>query len=67
MSDTETQTPTYTHSVKIEDTAKGIRISIHVYTNDLDTAVTESVKLYQETKKLADKEKIPLAPIEVSK
>ena len=24
----------YTHSVKIEGTAKGIRLSVHVYTND---------------------------------
>jgi hypothetical protein len=31
----------FTHSIKIEDTAKGIRISIHVYTNDIQTAVTK--------------------------
>jgi hypothetical protein len=57
--------PVFTHSVKIEDTSKGIRISVHVYTNDLDTAVLESVKLYQDTRKLAEKEKIVLAPVEV--
>ena len=54
----------FSHSVKIEDTAKGIRISVHVYTDDLDTAVLESVKLYQDTRKLAEKEKIPIAPVE---
>jgi hypothetical protein len=50
--------------VKISDTAHGIRVEVRVYTNDLDTAVTESVKLYQDTRKLAVKEKITLAPVE---
>jgi len=54
----------FSHSVKISDTSKGIRIDVHVYTNDLDTAVIESVKLYQDTRKLAEKEKITLAPTE---
>jgi hypothetical protein len=55
----------YTHSVKMEDTAKWIRISIHVYTNGLETAVNEAIKLYQATKQKAEKEKIPVAPMEV--
>ena len=55
----------YTHSVNIEDTAKGIRLSVHVYANDLETAVNEAIKLYQATKQKAKKEKIPVAPMEV--
>ena len=29
----------YTHSVKIEDTAKGIRLSVHCYDTDRETAI----------------------------
>jgi hypothetical protein len=45
----------FTHSVKIEDTAKGIRVSIHVYANDLVTAVNEAIKLYQATKQKTER------------
>ncbi|MGH9972993.1 MAG: hypothetical protein ACRD93_03745 [Nitrososphaeraceae archaeon] len=55
----------YTHSVKIEDTAKGIGLSVHVYANGLETAVNEAIKLYQATKQKAEQEKIPVAPMEV--
>ena len=34
----------FTHSIKVEDTAKGIRISVHVYTNDRQTAINEVIK-----------------------
>ena len=33
MSSEETIPVQYTHSIKIEDTAKGIRIDVHVYAN----------------------------------
>ena len=52
----------YTHSIKIEDTAKGIRLSIHVYANDRQTALKEVIETFLETKQLADKEKILVAP-----
>ena len=55
----------YTHSVKIEDTAKGIRLSVHVYANSLETAVNKAIKLYQATKQKAEKENIPVAPMEI--
>jgi len=55
----------YTHSVKIEDSAKGIRISVHVYTNNKDTAINEVIKTYLEMKIKAEKEKIPIAPMEL--
>jgi ribosome-associated translation inhibitor RaiA len=54
----------FTHSLKIEETAKGIRISVHVYTNDSQTAIDEAMKLYLDTKLRAEKEKIQLAPVD---
>ena len=45
----------YTHSVKIEDTAKGIRLSAHVYTNDKQTAINEAITTYLETKLKGEK------------
>ena len=33
MSSEETIPVQYTHSIKVEDTAKGIRIVVHVYAN----------------------------------
>lgn len=56
----------YTHSIKIEDTAKGIRISVHVYTNDRNTAISEVIETYLETKQKAERERIIIAPVEVS-
>jgi len=38
------QLQTYTHSVKIEETAKGIRISVHCYANDRETAIAEVIE-----------------------
>jgi len=57
----------YTHSVKIEDSAKGIRISVHVYTNNKDAAIDEVIKTYLEMKVKAEQNKIPVAPMEISK
>jgi hypothetical protein len=54
----------YTHSIKIEDTAKGIRISVHVYTNSRETAINEAIATYLETKQRCESEKIPLAPVD---
>ncbi len=54
----------YTHSVKIEDTSKGIRINVRVHWTDKQTAAEEAIKLYLETKRLAEKEKIQVAPFD---
>jgi hypothetical protein len=63
----EAEIPTqFTHSVKITDTAKGIRIDFHVYANDRSTAVREAFETYLLAKVAAEQEKIPLAPIEVN-
>jgi hypothetical protein len=53
--------------LKLEETAKGVRISIHVYTNVRDTAINEVIATYLETKQKCEKEKIIVAPMEISK
>ncbi|HEY9491215.1 MAG TPA: hypothetical protein VIP56_04450 [Nitrososphaeraceae archaeon] len=67
MASEETIPVQYTHSIKVEDTAKGIRISVHVYANDRQTALNEVIETYLETKQLADKEIILVAPMEINK
>jgi hypothetical protein len=54
----------YTHSVKIEDTAKGIRLSVHVYANSSGEAMEEAFNTYLKAKMVAMDNKIPLAPVE---
>ncbi|MDW0183145.1 MAG: hypothetical protein QOK91_08790 [Nitrososphaeraceae archaeon] len=36
--------------MKLEETAKGIRLSVHVYTTDRETAINETIAIYLETK-----------------
>ena len=38
------------HSLKLEETAKGIRLSVHVYTTDRETAINEAIATYLEIK-----------------
>jgi hypothetical protein len=41
---------TYAYSVKLESTAKGLIMpTIHVYSNDMETARTEAVEQYAKT------------------
>jgi hypothetical protein len=58
------ENPQYTHSIKIEDTPKGIRLSVHVYSNDSGKAIEEAFNTYLKAKMTAMDNKIPLAPIE---
>jgi hypothetical protein len=53
--------------LKLEETAKGIRLSVHVYTTDRETAINEAIATYLETKQKCEKEKILVAPMEISK
>jgi hypothetical protein len=53
----------YTHSIKIEDTAKGIRISVHVYANSTGEAIERAFNTYLKAKMTAMDNKIPLAPV----
>jgi len=56
--------PQYTHSIKIEDTAKGIRLSVHVYANSTGAAIEEAFTTYLKAKMTAMDNKIPLAPVD---
>jgi hypothetical protein len=56
--------PQYTHSIKIEDTAKGIRLSVHVYANSTGEAIEQAFTMYLKAKITAVDNKITLAPVE---
>jgi hypothetical protein len=56
------ENPQYTHSLKLEETAKGIRISVHVYTNDHEKAIEEAFNMYLKARMTATDNKIALAP-----
>ena len=43
---------------ELEETAKGVRISVHVYTNGRETAINEAIATYLETKQKCEREKI---------
>ena len=55
---------TYTHSLKLEETAKGIRLSVHVYANDQETVIEQTFQTYLKALQTARDNKITLAPIE---
>jgi len=55
-----------THQVKMEDTAKGVRVTVHVYATGIDAAVTEAIRLYLTTKAEAERKGIIVAPMEVA-
>jgi hypothetical protein len=50
MSDAEVIPAQFSHSVKIEQTAKGARVTVHVNANSGPEAMTETVNLYRATK-----------------
>jgi hypothetical protein len=56
--------PVYSHSIKIEDTAKGIRLSVHVYANSTGEAIEQAFNTYLKAKMTAMDNKILLAPVE---
>lgn len=55
----------YTHSVKLEETAKGVRVSVHVYANSQSTAIFEAVETLKNTRAECEARDIVLAPVEV--
>ena len=62
----ETEIPTqFSHSVKIEQTAKGARITVHVNANNGLAALEQSINLYRATKLELERQKEVVAPIEV--
>ena len=55
----------YTHSVKLEETAKGVRVHIHIYANGQDEAIEQALETYLSVRKNCEENNIPLAPMEV--
>ena len=55
----------FSHSVKIEQTAKGARITVHVNSNDALEAMNQAIKLYRATKLELERLKEIVAPMEV--
>ena len=55
----------FSHDVKIEETAQGIRIHVHAYANDQETAMVQAFRTYTESIIMADQLKILRAPMEL--
>jgi hypothetical protein len=55
----------FTHSLKLEETAKGVRISVHVYGNSEEQVIQEAFNTYLKAKITAIDNKIPLTPVEI--
>ena len=53
----------YTHSLKIEDTQKGVRFTVHVYANSSDVTIDQAFTLYEGAIKRAANLSIPMADI----
>lgn len=63
---TEAEIPSqFTHSIKLSETAKGVRIDVHVYANDRVTAIDEAIGTYEVMKAKLEEEEIPIAPMSV--
>ena len=56
--------PAYSHSLKLEETAKGFRISVHIYAHNTAEALEEAFKTYLNAKIKALENKIQLAPVD---
>lgn len=56
--------PIYPYSVKIEQTAKGSRVSVHVYNRHLELAAREAIEAYLNTRRQLKEVGLPLAPEE---
>ena len=54
----------FSHSVKIEQTAKGARISVHVYSNNQDEAINQAVQVYGAVRNKLEQEGHTVAPVE---
>ena len=62
----ENQGIVYSRSIKISDTAKGIRIDVHVYANNTNDAIEQAFTMYLKAQQTARDSKIPLAPVEAN-
>jgi ribosome-associated translation inhibitor RaiA len=62
----EVQIPTqFTHSVKIEQTAKGARVTVHVNANNGLEAMGQAINMYRATGLQLEQLKEVVAPVEI--
>jgi hypothetical protein len=57
----------YTHSIKIEQSAYGARVSVHVNANNAIDAMEQAVQLYRAVRLQLETDKEIVAPIEIKK
>jgi hypothetical protein len=63
--ETETTPTQFSHSVKIVQSAKGARITVHVNANNGLEAMEQSINLYRATKLQLEQQKEVIAPVEI--
>jgi hypothetical protein len=62
----QSQTPSqFSHSVKIEQTAKGARVTVHVNANNGLEAMEQSINLYRGTRLQLEQLEEVVAPMEI--
>jgi len=64
MTDREAEVPPaqiFSHSLKIEDTQKGVRFTVHVYANSADVAIDQAYAVYLGAIERAARLSIPMA------
>jgi len=59
--------PVFSHSVKIDQTAKGARVTVHVHANEGKEAMCQAIDLYKQTIEDLTKNNLQVAPIEEGK
>lgn len=56
--------PVMTHSVKIEQSSKGARVSVHVFANGSQQAIHKAIDLYTKTRGTLEAINEVVAPVE---
>jgi hypothetical protein len=57
--------PAFSHSVKIEQSAKGARVTVHVSSDNFHDARMQSTELFLKVQQDLQIQGIPLAPVEL--
>jgi hypothetical protein len=55
----------FSHSVKVEQSAKGARVTVHVLANSQQEAIDQAIQMYSSVRKRLGDEGHILSPIEV--
>jgi hypothetical protein len=55
----------FSHSIKLSDTAKRVRVDVHVYATNRSDAIMEALKTYKEMNQALTESKIQIAPVEI--